>query len=246
MAKERHLKSAPIKEAIIEFRVELPEHTSIKVLEQLSSKLNSDYPTRTELYKGSITFQVNKEGPFQTDHEHTIDGYQYTSSDGSEIVQVRLNGFTFSKIEPYHNWEELIQETKNLSAIYMNSLKPIKISRVSTRYINEIPIPWTTGKLEDYFTAPPQIPHNLTQEFTSFFTRIVSKDFETDATSIVVQACDSIVANSARVILDIDVFVEKDFSPENLQCWACLDELRKYKNKIFFNSITEKSAELFE
>lgn len=246
MARERYLNSAPIREAIIEFQVELPEQITTEVLEHMSSKLTSDYPNISRLMKGRFGIQVNEGAPIQTDYDHTIEGYRYTSSDGSKTVQIRLNGFTFSRMKPYQNWEDLKHEAKRLWSIYVNELKPGKINRISTRYINVMPIPMPIGKWEDILTAPPQIPHDLSQDVSSFFTRTVSKDAETDFTSIVTQAFDSIVANHARIILDIDVFVKRDFLSDATHCWDCLDKLRKYKNKIFFSSITEKTASLFE
>lgn len=246
MAVERHLKSAPIKEAIIEFQVELPEQITIENLKQMSSKLTSDYPNISQLVKGRVGIQVNEGAPIQTEYDHTIEGYRFTSSDDGKVLQIRLNGFSFSQMKPYQTWEDLKHEAKRLWAIYINDLKPRKVNRISTRYINVMPIPLPIDKLEDILTAPPQIPHDLTQDVSSFSTRIVSKDVEIDATSIVTQVFDTIVADHARIILDIDVFVKRDFLPNESLCWDYLDELRKYKNKIFFSSITEKTVRLFE
>lgn len=175
MAKERHLKSAPIREAIIEFQVELPEQITIENLELMSSYLTSDYPNKSRLMKGSIDIQVNKGAPKLKDYGQSVEGYRNTSSDDSKVVQLRLNGFTFSQMEPYQTWEQLKQEAKGLWAIYVNELKPIKINRISTRYINVMPIPLPIGKWDDILNAPPQLPLDVAQDVSSFFTRIVSK-----------------------------------------------------------------------
>lgn len=190
--------------------------------------------------------QLNKELPTLTGHDRMIEGYRYTTSDDERSVQVRLDGFAFSQMKPYKTWEKLKHEAKRLWTIYENELNPVEIKRISTRYINEMSIPLPIVKLEDILNAPPQIPYDLGQDISVFFTRIVSKDVGIGATSIVTQAFDSIVNSHARIILDIDVFVDRGHFLKESQCWDCLDELRDYKNRIFFSSITEKTARLFE
>ena len=45
------------------------------------------------------------------------------------------------------------------------------------------------------------------------------------------------------MVLDIDVFKEKAFDGQ--EAWDVLDRLRDFKNQIFFDSITEKTAKLY-
>jgi uncharacterized protein (TIGR04255 family) len=45
--------------------------------------------------------------------------------------------------------------------------------------------------------------------------------------------------------LDIDVFKQRDVIGEE-DAWQTLEALRDFKNKIFFESITEKAKELFK
>ena len=51
--------------------------------------------------------------------------------------------------------------------------------------------------------------------------------------------------SAISVVLDIDVFREKLFVNEQ-EAWATIDQLRDFKNLVFFDSITEKSAELYQ
>ncbi len=81
MATERHLKDAPIKEALIDFRVVLPEQTTIKEIGSGSTALESDYPNKSEITQLNSNIQINKEQSVSTSLEKTIEGYRYTSSD---------------------------------------------------------------------------------------------------------------------------------------------------------------------
>jgi uncharacterized protein (TIGR04255 family) len=47
------------------------------------------------------------------------------------------------------------------------------------------------------------------------------------------------------VILDIDVFRAKIFADEG-EAWGVIDTLREVKNLIFFDSITEKTVNLYK
>ena len=56
------------------------------------------------------------------------------------------------------------------------------------------------------------------------------------------------VSNSQRLplIFDIDVFREVNIVENKQEIWATFDQLRDFKNEIFFNSITDKTRELFK
>ena len=50
----------------------------------------------------------------------------------------------------------------------------------------------------------------------------------------------------APIVLDIDVYIARQFEPQAQEFWHSLDQLREFKNTVFFESITEKSMELFQ
>lgn len=246
MAAERHLERAPIKEAIIDFRVTLPENVTIEDLDRGFAALESDYPVRSELTQGSFGIRIDKGQTVSTSMEQSIGGYRYATADGTQVVQFRLNGFTFSRLEPYHTWEQMKQEAERLWLIYVENSTPVKILRAATRYINVMPIPLPFGEFGNVLTAPPQIPDGLPQGVSSFISRIVSRNNNIDATAIVTQAFDTIDNNHAPITLDIDVFADREFLPDQSEFWDYLEHLRIFKNEIFFKSITEQTAELFE
>ena len=46
---------------------------------------------------------------------------------------------------------------------------------------------------------------------------------------------------SPPIILDIDAFKNMDMSPNDSALWETFSTLRAFKNKIFFNFVTEKT-----
>jgi len=47
------------------------------------------------------------------------------------------------------------------------------------------------------------------------------------------------------LIFDIDVFRQVEYNKNMNEIWNDFDKLRNFKNDIFFNSITDKTKELF-
>ena len=246
MARIRHLSRAPIKEAIIDIQVVLPKAISTEDLDRGASVFKTDYPIKNELKQGKFDIRLDQEQALSTNLEQKHTGFRYSSSDNTQVVQFRLNGFTFSRLEPYQTWSEMKQEAMRLWDIYVDTATPVKISRVATRYINVMRIPLPIVEFSDVLTASPQIPDDLPQGVSSFFSRVVSQNHEINATAIVIQAFDTTDNNYAPIMLDIDVFANSEFAAEESGHWDCLDKLRGYKNDIFFKNITEATAELFK
>jgi uncharacterized protein (TIGR04255 family) len=68
-----------------------------------------------------------------------------------------------------------------------------------------------------------------------------------DKTINLVQAMEpSTEATKITVILDIDVFKTSESGLDISSIWSKFEELHDLKNKVFFESITEKVAEMYE
>jgi uncharacterized protein (TIGR04255 family) len=156
-----------------------------------------------------------------------------------------MDGFTFSRLEPYDTWEEMKEEAVRLWEIYAASVSPDPITSVGTRYINVLKLP-LNRELKEYLTAPPTIPEGLNQELSSFLTRVEIRDPAIGSHGILTQALEGVRKDNAPIVLDIDVFITRQFDPQDEEFWYCLDQLRDFKNTVFFESITEKTTELFQ
>ena len=116
MAKYRHLENAPIHEAVIDFRVKLPESFKLQQLEPLQKELASDYPDSKTITKTGWMFGVEQNVPMSKIVTEGISGYRLFSSDEKSVVQFRNDGFTFSRLKPYTEWETIFTEAKQLWA----------------------------------------------------------------------------------------------------------------------------------
>lgn len=68
-----------------------------------------------------------------------------------------------------------------------------------------------------------------------------------EATAIITQTMDKPTRSpKLPLILDIDVIKNTDYVENLAKMWEDFENLRDFKNDIFFNSITEKTKELFK
>jgi uncharacterized protein (TIGR04255 family) len=238
---------APITEALIDIRVQLPDTVTLENLEAPHSLIQSDYPKKKtrRKWQGEVQFKEDS-APVATSKDLGIDGYFFTSEDDKQVVQFRLDGFTFSRLRPYQQWSHLRDEAKRLWEVYTVQVSPITVDRLAVRYINSIEIPSKRFDLEVYFTSPPDIPKGLPCLIEHFFTRVLIQFPEKGAKAFVTQtiskSSDPLIT---PIILDIDAFVEATFKPDSESIWSTFETLRDLKDQVFFSSVTEKSKELF-
>lgn len=247
MARHRHLDRAPIREAIIDLKVAPATH--LQALAPLYESLKDRFPKQEEIRESAFGFEVRPTEIRTKAIEQGIRGRRLSSADGRYVLQLRIDGFTFSRLPPYDTWETMSAEAKPLWESYVSHSSAQKVTRASVRYINlmELPVPITDFK--EYLAAPPEVPAALPQEIGGFFSRVVLLHREWDVAAFVTQALETSVGNKAQVILDIDVFrdvKDRDWLTTDPSVWTTLERMRNFKNVVFFESITEKTAELFQ
>lgn len=245
MSNSTHLKNAPITEALIDIRIKIKDDLRVEQLEFIHKSISDTYPEKKVRRKLEGKFEFKKGEPLVSSGAETIDGYVFTSPDKKQVFQARLDGFTFSRLKPYETWENLHDEAHRLWQIYRDVTSP-EITRVALRYINKMEIPRSSIDFSEYLTAAPIVPEGLPQGVSSFLTRVVIHEPTIDAAAIVTQALEQVVnPNLIPIILDIDVFKQKSEGISEKDAWDTLENLRHFKNKIFFESITEKTKEIF-
>ncbi len=239
-------KNAPITEALIDIRVKLPSEFDVKKIDSIYESIKELYPEKQEQRISEVEITPKEDQVKALSHK--INGYRYISSDKKQIVQTRLDGFTFSRLHPYIKWEELRSETYRLWLLYKDITFPESIVRVALRYINNLNIPLPIKDFSDCLTSPPIVPEGLPQGVNSFLTRIVIYEPSIDANAIITQALEPMPLEVMRapIILDIDVFKFKQEGIEEKDAWETIEKLRHFKNSIFFKSITNNLKEMYK
>lgn len=238
-----HLNNAPIREALFDIHVKMPEDMTIEKIEGFGQLIKDDYPQVSKRWSANV--KIKPGSPPERAEQEQI-GYVFISEDNKQVLQIRLDGFTFSRLRPYETWEKLRDEAKRLWKLFVDSLKPISIERVACRFINELSLEMPT-KLDDYITSLPSRIKGVPDLLESFLTRVTMPNEELSAKAIITQALDRVDQEGKGIlILDINVFKEGPFAVDRDDAWDTLESFHEYKNQIFFGSITEQTVEKYK
>ncbi len=240
------LKNAPITEALIDIRCDLPKDFDLEQFKTIGEKISENYPIEKQIHFHEA--KINLRG--RTRDIATLDkmnGYRYESTDGIKIVQLREDGYTFNRLKPYKDWPELRDESVRLWEFYKEVATPKSINRIALRYINNLNAPLPMKDFNEYLMCPPEVPKGIPQIIASFFYRVTVPHEDSRIMANITQSLEPMVEKKGKVpiILDIDVYksILNGFSDEDIL--AILEKLRNFKNDIFFTSITPKLLEIY-
>ncbi|MDQ2996792.1 MAG: TIGR04255 family protein [Chloroflexota bacterium] len=244
MSKELHYKNSPLTEAVIDLQVTVSEEVTLEALASMQSEQKHSYPTRRD--------QMYVEGQFSVDPEtppasgiRTQRGYAFLSDDERQIFQARLDGFTFSRLAPYENWESFRDEARRLWTVYRAITKPQKINRLAVRYINRLDLPLPFDDFNQYLRTVPVVSPELPQALNSYFMQLQIPYEDLSATLILNQALLPLTdPDKVPILLDIDIFRDTDMAEGEESIWEFFEKLRSRKNDVFEACITEQMKEL--
>jgi uncharacterized protein (TIGR04255 family) len=251
MAQQRHLAHAPITEAVIDLRVEIEEGIDVSSLDTATIEAATGYKRIGPLVAGEFGIIIDMEGAqgaaVSQDGVRTL-GSRFHSADEKYVAQLSIHGLTFSRLAPYENWPTLTAEARRVWAVYSRCIKPRNISRVATRFINDLRLPMNSGaEFTTYLTSSLGLHDPAFRGISSFLVQYEGRDADSQATVRCTQALrperyDGVLP----VIIDIDVFRVQQFSFDETRVWAYLDRLRDIKNRVFFSLLTEACVELYK
>lgn len=238
---------APITEAVLNINVQLPKETEVENLMSLYDNIKDRFYEKEEQRFFKSEIKLPKEGvPDEPQQTYGTLGYLFRSPEEKKVVQSRIDGFSFNKLKPYENWELFQTEGQEFWELYIQIAKPIKVTRISLRYINNIEAPLPFNDFSEYILTNPAIAPGLPQSVSTFFMRLEVPNPDIDAIAIITQTMKlPTKTNKLPLILDIDVIKEFDYGLNFDKMWDDFEKLRNYKNDIFFHTTTEKAKELF-
>jgi uncharacterized protein (TIGR04255 family) len=237
MARQRHLRHAPITEALIDIHIIPREGLTFAELQGVIDEANFGYYVKNPISQGTFAFSLTPDGQRpRTAGEAAQIGLRLHSADEKYVAQFRLAGFTLSRLPPYEKWESLLEETRRLWAIYVERLAPTRVVRVATRFINNLRLPLDSGvSFQTYVHKLVDVPDEAPQAVEAFFQRFRLVHSASGARVILTLALDGISAGgSMPVILDVDAFIDSTLNPTDRELWSILERLRELKNRSFF------------
>lgn len=239
--------NAPIVESVFDIQVEQSEGVTIEQIGTFHDCIKDRFPKIEKRSKGQAQIKISDKGASLDSPSFNLDGFLYSSIIEKKIVQARLDGFTFNKLKPYESWEAFSSEAHELWDLYAKIAQPIKIKRIALRYINKIEIPLPISDFKEYILTIPEIAPALPQGLANFLMMLVIPKPEIGATAVINEVMEQVTKQQTLpIIFDIDVFKIVSYINNYDELWKEFDQLRIFKNDIFFNSMTDKAKDLFK
>jgi uncharacterized protein (TIGR04255 family) len=175
------------------------------------------------------------------------EGFMFKSSDGQRVVQARQDGFTFNWLRPYDKWETFRDEARSHWESYRQLFRPEAVTRLGLRYINRIEAPLPFDDFRDFVNTAPDIAHGVPQGISALFMRLEIPDPKRALIAIVTETMEPPTEGGKHLplIFDIDIVRSATFEPTSPAIWETFEQMREYKNEIFFASVTERAKEMF-
>ena len=217
MAIPRHLKNAPITEALIDLRVRPPKNFQVEKLREPKKELMDGLPAPEELRRFEGGFQIKRGEAAMFSKDQGLFGFRFKSGDGLNVAQFRIDGFTFSRLKPYTSWETIFPQAWRLWLGYVELAAPESVTRIAVRYINRLELPLPFEEFSEYLEAPPNLPANVPQNVSSFLIKQVLHEPSSGISVNFGQALETGLADSkhATMILDIDSYKAQDLASGN-------------------------------
>jgi uncharacterized protein (TIGR04255 family) len=244
------LKHAPIVEALVDVWVAFPQKPEPDRFRALHAEFQPAYPTVEPLQFAQIAFKAAPgQMPQGSGAGPTFRGFAFKSADGKRIIQSRIDGFTFNRLEPYGTWAEFVKEAESAWKKYREAFPAATVTKVNLKYVNQIRIliEGQPVNLEEFFVNPPKGPPTSEITLASFVTQLYYFDEASGFHANWILARQPTPdARFLNVILDIEVFLQSPQLAADADPLSFLPKMRHLKNTLFFNTFTAKGISLFQ
>ena len=240
-----HLPHAPIVEAVIHWRARPEKNIQSNELHQQFIEELPDYPDTHDQHEVLIKTQISS-AESSIHQQNNWHGFRFESEDKLHIAQFTRNGFVFSRLAPYQQWDSFESEAQRLWKIYERLAAPLEIDRLGVRFINRI-TPVDLEQLGDYLKLPPQGPASLGLPIRGFMRKatfdVPGHKYNMNVIQTIQPSPDQ--SEGFGLILDIDVFTTQPISRDDKILGERLREMRWLKDKAFFSFLSSDAIKRF-
>lgn len=247
---ELKLAKPPIVEAVVDIDCDMPPTFDLAALESPTrATYGPQYPKFRTLFVEQHRIEAKGAEPSVHSTNRAVQALQFLHADEKQLVQVRAQGFSFNRLDPYTSLDDYLPEIERTWRLFLGTAAPVLVRGVRLRYINRIPLPLAGGsvKLNDYLKNSPQLPDEDRFTFVGFLNQHVVEERNTGHQANIVLTTQMSENDMLPIIFDNCVAATGASQPEN---WAWILEkihsLRGLKNQIFKSTLTEKCLNLFQ
>jgi uncharacterized protein (TIGR04255 family) len=232
----------PITEAVVEIRF---QQLSDADLRKTAKGLRGGYANFVEQVQHSMSAPLTN--PLDVSIRKTP-LFQLSSPDQTELSILGQENLVISQRAPYPGWEAFVGRIQRDYLSFKKSLGYRRLTRIGLRYINRIDIPndGSGVTIERHFVNfDIEVPEVFgTMNGYHVACVLPRPDFggfaNLNSGTII-----SPIAQHTSVMLDIDLYKEKDLPQEERAIFDLLEVLRIDKNKLFESCVTDAARKLF-
>lgn len=196
------------------------------------------YGKKQELF--NIT--ANLQNAQLTSSDPKIIGYRLSDDEKDFVVLSRVDGILVSQIKKYTDFDSLMKELNTI--IGSNSFARFSYSRVACRFINEFNLPVNENP-RNYFNLFISLPSGFPEKLQRVKIETECQSADNENLSSIIKLTVSVKSNEYSTILDTDSHIDLRESVDFLKLKPYFNDIRNFKNQIFFNSLTPLSLNFF-
>lgn len=242
------LDNPPVIMAIFQIKFDIGE-VSLSDYLKYDEKLRESLPLRNDSIHSNINMPATKPVigtviKVVGTQNSEITAHTFFTQDQKLKLQLESDGVLYIDEEKYLGWDHFIGKIK----LYLDILEPILkdkvMRRISMRFINQ----FVFDEFEDpteYFTTTISSTNENGFSFpiSKYGFRMIMRNPNDNIHAIVNQNVETPVNNNFNYIFDIDVLAKTEH-PYNIDfIESTMNDLREFKNEIFFQNLTTKTLE---
>jgi uncharacterized protein (TIGR04255 family) len=245
-----HRVAAPIIEAVLDIECDMPPAFDLAALEERARVVFRDrYPKLRMAHLQEAKIQSSGDAPPKVSVQRGLQGLQFFQEDEKQLVQVRVQGFSFNRLAPYSSLDEYLPEIERTWRLFLALADPVQVRLVRLRYINRILLPMLEGRVElnEYVRIGPRLPDEDRLTLFGFLNRVAAVEGATGNRVNIVLTSQPPEENRLPIILDIEAVADRPMEPVD---WpglgATIQSLRDLKNMVFRSTLTDQWHKLFQ
>lgn len=167
------------------------------------------------------------------------------SEEENNLVRVLPSHISYHNFNKYAGWEGMFSDLQKIWLEFCKVIGENALAKISVRYINQLALP-NESEVSDYIKLLPSVPNGI-NALNNFFIQIRVPSNDDILQGIITETMLPNVADEKNEIFLIDLTVSKSamFECNSNDIWSSFNEIREFKNELFFNCITDKTIELF-
>jgi uncharacterized protein (TIGR04255 family) len=244
------IRNPPIVEAVLDIDCDFPPGLDFAAMETaLRARFESEYPKPQTYFAQHYSLPIGGDVSQGISHPVVIQAYRFLSEDEKQIVQARVNGFSFNRLAPYTSLDDYLPEIERTWGLFFDLLAPVRIRVIRLRYINRILLPMASGKvnLDEFLKVGPRLPSEDALTLSSFFIQEAASENDTGHQISLVLAAQEPENERLPIILDITA---ASLAAGESGAWTeivpLIRSLRSLKNRLFIDTLAPRCIELFQ